>query len=302
MSQPPSSSSSSSPPTTFPIGAIIGAAVGGALAVGVLAGLLIVRLKKRTRRPPRDSHLFMDPDFPIALDPYYPVPGQSPAPSNLGRTASTGSMAGLTTRRPGYDAHNVEYVYAGPDGYHDPGSNRQPVHQREPSYQRPQQPSRGFTYAGPGACMPEIERYDYDGHYQQYSEYPAGYPATPQAGYSAHSQYQNSLAQPVRSQAQMTGGYPHAQAGYYDGYAAPSAAAAAYSGSARPPARALSTSTSASPVVATASPLFPQGAQPVSVEMVTHEEDAGAVFPTVLPPMYRAEWAPSEGPAKPAKS
>jgi hypothetical protein len=278
----------------------------------------------------------MDPDFPIALDPYYPVPGnQSPAPSNLGRNASTGSMTGLTNRprRSGYEGYDsVEYVYAGPDGYYDPATAASSAASHPPQhgqgFQRPPAPSRqpslsqGYApYAGPGAC---IERYDYDGHYQQQQHaqhYPQGYP---QQGYPAPMQAQGTgYAPSVQSQQypqqgngfapqaqmapaqQMAGGYP--QAGYYpaEGYAPAPVAGHAYPSSpARPPmpARALSTSTTASPVVTVAPPL-PAPIQPahVSPDMVRHEEDAGVVLPTTLPPMYRAEWAPAEG-ARPAKS
>ncbi|CAK9782667.1 hypothetical protein CC85DRAFT_283970 [Cutaneotrichosporon oleaginosum] len=301
-SQSPSSSAPPAAPTTVPIGAIIGAAIGGAVVVGALAALLIVRLKKRSRRRPRDSHLFMDPDFPIALDPYYPVPGtHSPAPSNLARNPSTGSMTGLTNRRSGYEGYdNVEYVYAGPDGYYDPATGKSAAPpQRGPSYvQRvpARQPSLSqgqyAAYAGPGACIPESERYDYDGHshvqHAQYSQ-PQGYPAP--GGYPPQANYHTQAPM----QPQTTGGYP--QAGYYAAEYAPAPVSNAYPASpARGPMRAPSVSTS-SPVIMAAAPA---PAPPhVSPDMVTHEEDAGVVLPTTLPPMYRAEWAP--GGTKPAK-
>ncbi|BEJ12978.1 hypothetical protein CspHIS471_0301520 [Cutaneotrichosporon sp. HIS471] len=328
-SQSASSPAPSTPTSTVPIGAIIGLAVGGALIIGVLVGLFIVRLKKRTRHRPRDSHLFMDPHFPIALDPYYPVHGHhSPAPSNLRRTASNDSMTGPANcpRQPGYEAYDsVEYVYAGPDGYYDQGTGaaQPPPPQRGPSYVHrtpARQPSlsQGYAaYAGPGACIPESERYDYDGHHFQ--QYPHGYPS--QGGYpvpmqpepteySGHGQpgYQNGFAPqmaPMPTQQEMKGGYP--QGGYYpaDAYAAPAPVPShAYPSSPAHPVRAPSTSMGiSSPVVSAGSPVpSAQPAQQVSAEMVTHEEDAGVVLPTTLPPMYRDEWAPGEDAARPAKS
>ncbi|BEI86485.1 hypothetical protein CcaverHIS002_0607720 [Cutaneotrichosporon cavernicola] len=271
----------------------------------------------------------MDPDFPIALDPYYPVPGHhSPAPSNLGRTASNGSMTAPANRprQSGYETYDsVEYVYAGPDGYYDQGTGatKPPPPQRGPSYvQRTpaRQPSlsQGYAaYAGPGACIPESERYDYDDHHFQ--QYPQGYPSQggypvpmqPQpTEYSGHGQpgYQNGFAPqmaPMPMQRQMTSGYP--QAGYYpaDAYAAPAPVPShAYPSSPAHPVRAPSTSMGSSSAVVSAGPPVSsaQPAQQVSAEMVTHEEDAGVVLPTTLPPMYRAEWAPGEGAARPAKS